>query len=111
MFPEKSIVWDCYCHYGLYPNVSQKVGAWDHLSQKERERKERERNVAEAMNGTKTQLREEMMESISQRLDFHSPYLSLTCDLWRRCHVENVNNLPQETQFEKTIFHKIHITK
>lgn len=46
----------------------QKVGAWDHLSQKERERKERERNVAEAMNGTKTQLREEMMESISQRL-------------------------------------------
>jgi len=44
------------------------VGAWDHLTQKERERKERERNVAEAMNGTKTQLREEMMESISQRL-------------------------------------------
>ena len=53
----------------------QKVGAWDHLTQKERERKERERNVAEAMNGTKTQaeatknqLREDMMESISQRL-------------------------------------------
>jgi len=51
------------------------VGAWDHLTQKERERKERERNVAEAMNGTKTQaeatknqLREDMMESISQRL-------------------------------------------
>jgi len=51
------------------------VGAWDHLTQKERERKERERNVAEAMNGTQTQQRleeekrrEEMMESVSQRL-------------------------------------------
>ena len=57
------------------PYAYQKVGAWDHLTQKERERKERERNVAEAMNGTKTQaeatknqLREDMMESISQRL-------------------------------------------
>ena len=51
------------------------MGAWDQLTQKERERKERERNVAEAMNGTQTQQRiqeekrrEEMMESVSQRL-------------------------------------------
>jgi len=50
------------------PPRARKVGAWDQLTQREKERKEREKVVKEAMNGTKTQLREEMMESISLRL-------------------------------------------
>ena len=50
------------------PPRVRKVGAWDEHRNREKERQDRQKVAEKALNGTKTQLREEMMESISQRL-------------------------------------------
>ena len=44
------------------------MGAWDEHRAREKERAEREKAAAKIMNGTKSQLRENMMESVTQRL-------------------------------------------